>query len=48
MSKDKHWITNVYNGVTEPSKGGTFAQLVKWIGIGTLFMFTLRCIGEWF
>lgn len=48
MSKGDRWITNVYNGVTEPTRGGAFGQLAKWIGIGTLFLFTLRCIGEWF
>lgn len=48
MNKHNHWVTNVYNGLTEPSKGGAFGQLAKWIGIGTVVLFTLRLIGEIF
>jgi hypothetical protein len=48
MMSDNHWITNIYNGLAAPNKGGTFGQLAKWVGIGTLFLFTLRLIGEWF
>lgn len=28
-------------------KGGMFSQLVKWVVLGTLFLFVLRLIGEW-
>ena len=50
MSKNNNgWpsITNVFQQA-KPDNAGTFGQLVKWIAIGTLFLFTLRLIGEWF
>jgi hypothetical protein len=50
MSKNNNrWpsITNIFQEA-KPDGGGTFGQLCKWIGIGTLVLFALRCIGEWF
>lgn len=40
-------ITNIFQEA-KPDSGGTFRSLCKWIGIGTLFLLALRCIGEWF
>ena len=50
MSKNNNgWpsITNVFQQA-KPDNAGTFGQLVKWIAIGTVVLFTLRCVGEWF
>ena len=49
MSKNNNWpsITNVFQQA-KPDNAGTFGQLVKWIAIGTVVLFTLRLIGEWF
>lgn len=50
MSKTNNgWpvITQIFQQA-KPDNAGGFAQAVKWIVIGTLFLFTLRCIGEWF
>ena len=50
MSKNNNgWpvITQIFQQAAQPP-GGTFGQAVKWIAIGTLILFTLRCIGEWF
>lgn len=40
-------ITNIFQEA-KPDSGGTFRSLCKWIGIGTIVLFTLRVIGEWF
>lgn len=47
--KNNGWpvITQIFQQA-KPAPSGTFGELVKWIVYGTLFLFTLRCIGEWF
>jgi hypothetical protein len=47
--KNNGWpiITQIFQQA-KPEPSGGFATAVKWIMIGTLFLFTLRCIGEWF
>lgn len=49
MSKNNGWpvITQIFQQA-KPDNAGTFGQLVKWIAIGTVVLFTLRLIGEWF
>ena len=50
MSKNNNgWpsITNVFQQA-KPDNAGTFGQLVKWIAIGTVVLFSLRVIGAIF
>jgi len=43
---DNHWVTNIYNGVTPPSKGGGLAVAWWWIWRGTLFLVALRWLAS--
>lgn len=47
--KNNGWpiITQIFQQA-KPEPAGTFGQLVKWILLGTLFLFTLRLISAWF
>lgn len=47
MSKNNGWpiIIQIFQQA-QPNPSGTFGQLVKWIFMGTLFLFTLCCVGE--
>jgi|GEM_PF-3951001 len=49
MSKNNGWpvITQIFQQAAQ-APGGTFAQVVKWIVIGTVVLFALRLIGQWF